>query len=57
MIGSSVRTAGTNQAGTEVCTFNRTILIAMRGHGVEDKINDWAAATGPQLQCRVGVNG
>ena len=52
-----MRTAGTNQAGTEVCTFNRTILIAMRGHGVEDKINDWAAATGPQLQCRVGVNG
>ena len=25
--------------GPEVCTFNRTILIAKRGHSVEDKIN------------------
>ena len=35
----SVRTVGANQAGVEVCTFNRTILIAKRGHSVEDKIN------------------
>ena len=34
-----VRTVGTNQDGTEVCTFNRTILVAKRGHSVEDKIN------------------
>src|SRR5262247_4493690 len=35
----SVRTVGTNQDGTEVCTFNRTMLIAKRGHSVEDKVN------------------
>ena len=35
----TVYTAGVNQSGTEVCTFNRTILIAKRGHSVEDKIN------------------
>ena len=35
----TVYTAGVNQAGTEVCTFNRTILIAKRGHSVEDKCN------------------
>src|SRR5688500_8362594 len=34
----SVRTTGTNQAGTVVCTFERTILVARRGHSVEDKI-------------------
>ncbi|HEU4530066.1 MAG TPA: MaoC family dehydratase [Steroidobacteraceae bacterium] len=34
----SVRTTGTNQDGTVVCTFERTILVARRGHSVEDKI-------------------
>ena len=34
-----VRTVGTNQQGTEVCTFVRTMLIAKRGHSVEDKVN------------------
>jgi itaconyl-CoA hydratase len=27
----TVRTVGTNQDGVEVCTFNRTMLIAKRG--------------------------
>ena len=31
--------AAIERFGTEVCTFNRTILIAKRGHSVEDKIN------------------
>lgn len=35
----TVRTVGTNQNGKEVCTFNRTMLIAKRGHSVEDKVN------------------
>ena len=35
----TVRTVGTNQQGTEVCTFVRTMLIAKRGHSVEDKVN------------------
>jgi acyl dehydratase len=35
----TVRTVGTNQAGVEVCEFDRTILIAKRGHSVEDKMN------------------
>jgi acyl dehydratase len=35
----TVKTIGTNQAGVEVCTFDRTILIAKRGHSVEDKMN------------------
>ena len=34
----TVRTIGTNQDGKEVCTFNRTMLIARRGHSVEDKV-------------------
>ena len=34
----TVRTIGTNQDGKEVCTFNRTMLIAKRGHSVEDKV-------------------
>ncbi|KPJ81370.1 MAG: dehydratase [Gammaproteobacteria bacterium SG8_30] len=34
----TVRTAGRNQEGVVVCTFDRTILVAKRGHGVEDKI-------------------
>lgn len=35
----TVRTVGINQQGTEVCTFVRTMLIAKRGHSVEDKVN------------------
>lgn len=35
----SVKTTGFNQAGTVVCHFKRTMLIAKRGHSVEDKTN------------------
>jgi len=35
----TVRTVGTNQDGTQVCTFSRTMLIAKRGYSVEDKVN------------------
>mgnify|MGYP001164680460 CR=1 FL=1 len=34
----TVRTLGRNQKGDVVCTFERTILVARRGHSVEDKI-------------------
>ena len=34
----TVRTTGRNQGGTIVCTFERTILVARRGHSVEDRI-------------------
>lgn len=34
----SVRTTGSNQDGVVVCTFERTMLIARRGHSVEDKV-------------------
>lgn len=34
----TVRTDGYNQQRTLVCTFNRTMLIAKRGHSVEDKV-------------------
>ena len=34
----TVETTGTNQDGTTVCTFVRTILVPKRGHGVEDRI-------------------
>jgi len=34
----TVRTVGTNQDGTQVCTFSRTMLIAKQGHSVEDKV-------------------
>jgi acyl dehydratase len=34
----TVRTVGRNQEGILVCTFDRTILVAKRGHGVEDRI-------------------
>jgi itaconyl-CoA hydratase len=34
----TVSTIGKNQAGDVVCTFERTILVAKRGHSVEDKI-------------------
>ena len=33
----SVRTRGFNQAGTLVCEFDRTMLIARRGHAIEAK--------------------
>jgi acyl dehydratase len=35
----TVRTLGRNQAGVVVCEFERTILVARRGHAVEDRIN------------------
>ncbi len=35
----TVRTLGRNQNGDTVCSFERTILVARRGHGVEDKID------------------
>jgi len=35
----TVSTTGRNQAGVVVCTFERTILVARRGHSVEDHIN------------------
>ena len=34
----TVRTTGRKQDGTVVCTFERTILVARRGHSVEDRI-------------------
>lgn len=34
----TVSTVGYNQDKVEVCSFRRTILVARRGHGVEDKI-------------------
>jgi itaconyl-CoA hydratase len=34
----TVSTTGKNQHGTVVCSFERTILVAKRGHSVEDKI-------------------
>jgi len=33
------RSDGYNQDGKLVCSFNRTILIAKRGHSVEDRVN------------------
>lgn len=35
----TVRTTGRNQDGEIVCTFERTMLIAKRGHGVDDRID------------------
>jgi itaconyl-CoA hydratase len=35
----TVRTAGKNQKGEVVCTFERTILVQRRGHALEDKAN------------------
>ena len=34
----TVKTTGTNQDGKVVCTFDRTILVARRGHSVEDRV-------------------
>jgi len=33
----TVRTLGRNQHGTVVCDFERTILVAKRGHALEDR--------------------
>jgi itaconyl-CoA hydratase len=33
----TVRTIGKNQEGTEVIGFERTVLVPLRGHGVEDE--------------------
>ncbi|MCC5861326.1 MAG: MaoC family dehydratase [Gammaproteobacteria bacterium] len=35
----TVKTLGRNQDDKIVCSFERTILVARRGHGVEDRIN------------------
>jgi acyl dehydratase len=35
----TVKTTGRNQDGTVVCTFERKVLVAKRGHAVEDRIN------------------
>jgi acyl dehydratase len=35
----TVRTTGLNQDRTVVCTFERAILVARRGHSVEDRIH------------------
>jgi acyl dehydratase len=35
----TVKTTGFNQHGTVVCHFRRTMLIAKRGHSVEDRVN------------------
>ena len=35
----TVRTIGKNQDGKIVCEFERTVLVAKRGHAVEDKMN------------------
>ena len=35
----TVRTIGKNQNGKIVCEFERTVLVAKRGHAVEDKMN------------------
>lgn len=35
----TIRTVGTNQDGKEVCSFRRMMLIARKGHSVEDKVN------------------
>jgi len=34
----TVRTIGRNQSGTEICRFERTILVARRGHSIDDKL-------------------
>lgn len=34
----TVSTVGKNQEGRVVCTFERTMLIAKRGHSVEDRV-------------------
>ncbi len=34
----TVKTTGFNQDGKMVCTFNRSMLIAKRGHSIEDQV-------------------
>ncbi len=34
----TVKTSGFNQDGKTVCTFSRTMLIAKRGHSIEDQV-------------------
>jgi acyl dehydratase len=34
----TVKTTGFNQDGKMVCTFSRTMLIARRGHSIEDQV-------------------
>jgi len=34
----TVKTAGFNQDGKTVCTFQRSMLIAKRGHSIEDQV-------------------
>ncbi|NHZ93434.1 MaoC family dehydratase [Massilia sp. CCM 8733] len=34
-----VKTSGMNQHGTVVCEYKRTVLVPMRGHAVEDRID------------------
>ncbi|TVQ37896.1 MAG: MaoC family dehydratase [Wenzhouxiangella sp.] len=34
----TVKTTGFNQDGKMVCTFNRSMLIARRGHSIEDQV-------------------
>lgn len=34
----TVKTTGFNQDDTVVCTFSRTMLIARRGHSIEDRV-------------------
>ena len=41
----TVRTIGRNQHGTEVCRFERTILVARSGHSVDDKLLQAKAPT------------
>jgi len=35
----TVRTTGKNQDGKVICTFERSILVAKRGHAVEDRMD------------------
>ncbi|MFM7433737.1 MAG: MaoC family dehydratase [Gammaproteobacteria bacterium] len=35
----TVRTSGKNQHGKIVCDFERTILVAKRGHSIEDRVS------------------
>ena len=35
----TVSTTGLNQHGKTICSFERTILVARRGHSVEDRMN------------------
>lgn len=43
----TVRTLGRNQSGTVVCDFERTILVAKRGHAVDDRPASTPRAAAP----------